>query len=109
MALLAIAAAPVGRADELFQKRCGGCHSLDRDKEGPRLAGVYGRKAASVNSFEYSEALKKAGIIWTDATLDRWLADPEKVAPGTEMMFHVESAQERAAIIAYLKSALPKQ
>src|SRR5580700_10566743 len=45
---------------ELFEKRCGGCHALDRDKEGPRLGGVYGRAAASVPSFDYSAALKNS-------------------------------------------------
>ncbi len=58
---------------ELFEKRCGGCHALDRDKEGPRLGGVYGREAASIPSFEYSAALKKSKLKWTEETLDKWL------------------------------------
>jgi cytochrome c len=41
------------RGKETFEKRCGGCHSLDRDKEGPRLRGVYGRTSGSVSSFNY--------------------------------------------------------
>ena len=94
-------APPSGK--ELFDKRCGGCHALDRDKEGPRLRGVYGRAAASVESFGYSDALRKSGIKWTDATLDKWLADPEQLVPDNEMTFHVEKPQERADIIAYLK------
>src|SRR6202030_2945918 len=64
---------------ELFEKRCGGCHALDRDKEGPRLGGVYGRVAGSIASFEYSASLKKSKITWTDETLDKWLTDPEKL------------------------------
>jgi cytochrome c len=92
----------------LFEKRCGGCHALDRDKEGPRLGGVYGRAAASVDSFQYSDALKRVTIVWSDDTLDRWLTDPEKVAPGNDMSFHVESAEERSAIIAYLKGSAGK-
>lgn len=95
-------APPDGKA--LFEKRCGGCHALDRDKEGPRLGGVHGRAAGSVESFGYSEALKKLKLRWTEATLDTWLTDPEKVAPGNDMTFHVESAEERGAIIEYLKS-----
>ena len=88
---------------ELFEKRCGGCHALDRDKEGPRLGGVYGRVAGSVDSFQYSEALKKSKITWTETTLDKWLTDTEKLVPDNDMSFHVEKADERGEIIAYLK------
>ena len=92
---------PAGK--DLFAKRCGGCHALDRDKEGPRLGGVYGRAAAALDSFAYSEALKKSKIEWNDGTLERWLADPDQLVPGNDMAFHVEKADERSAIIAYLK------
>jgi cytochrome c len=88
---------------ELFEKRCGGCHALDRDKEGPRLGGVYGRAAASVASFAYSAGLQKSKIKWTDETLDKWLTDPEKLVPDNDMTFHVESSDERREIISYLK------
>src|SRR5579871_3269069 len=87
----------------LFEKRCGGCHALDRDKEGPRLGGVYGRTAGTVDSFQYSEALKKSKLKWTDETLDKWLTDTEKLVPDNDMTFHVEKLDERSAIIAYLK------
>jgi cytochrome c len=93
-----------GGAD-LFLRRCGGCHAMDRDKMGPNLKGVYGRAAASLASFPYSDALKKSGITWNAETLDKWLTDPEKLVPGNDMTFHVESAAERAAIIAYLKES----
>jgi cytochrome c len=87
----------------LFEKRCSGCHSLDHDKEGPRLGGVYGRAAGSVASFNYSDALKSSHITWDADTLDRWLAGPDKFVPESDMAFHVESVTERSAIIAYLK------
>jgi cytochrome c len=91
------------KGKQLFESRCTGCHSLDTDKEGPRLRGVYGRAAASVSSFEYSEALKASKIEWNDQTLDEWLTDPDKRVPGSGMAFRVQSADERAAVIAYLK------
>jgi cytochrome c len=93
------------RADgkALFEKRCGGCHALDRDKEGPRLGGVYGRTAGSVESFQYSDALKKSGIKWTEETLDKWLTNTEQLVPNNDMTFHVEKPNERTEIIAYLK------
>ena len=92
-----------GNGKELFEKRCGGCHALDRDKEGPRLRGVYGRVAGSVGSFKYSDALKQSKITWTDERLDKWLTDTEKLVPDNDMTFHVEKPEERSEIIAYLK------
>jgi cytochrome c len=94
----------------LFEKRCTGCHSLDQDKEGPRLRTVYGRKAGTVPSFQYSDAFKKAQFAWNDALLDKWLTDTESVLPDNDMSFRVPSAEERADIIAFLHSnALPPQ
>ena len=106
--LLALSSFPSNAQDPgdgkaLFAKRCGGCHALDRDKEGPRLGGVYGRTAGSVESFQYSDALKKSQIVWTDATLDRWLTNTEALVPDNDMTFHVESTDERRTIIGYLK------
>ena len=92
----------------LFEKRCGGCHALDRDKEGPRLGGVYGRTAGTLDSFQYSDALKRSRLVWTDTTLDSWLEDTEKLVPNNDMTFHVEKADERREIIAYLKQTSGK-
>lgn len=88
---------------DLFERRCGGCHSAARNKAGPRLAGVFGRAAGSVPSFPYSEALRKSGIVWSETALDRWLADPDAFVPDTDMAFRMPSAEERKAIIAYLR------
>ena len=103
---LSVAVRGQGREDgkALFEKRCGGCHALDRDKEGPRLGGVYGRPAGSLDSFQYSDALKKSKLKWAEDTLDKWLTDPEKLVPNNDMTFHVEKPDERREIIAYLKS-----
>jgi cytochrome c len=91
------------RGEIVFQKRCTGCHALNADHEGPRLAGVFGRKAGSVAGFEYSAGLKKSGITWNEATLEKWLSDPDMVVPDTTMDFHVPKAQERSDLIAYFK------
>ncbi len=93
--------AVAGRA--AFEKRCTGCHALDREKVGPRLAGVVGRRAGTVPTFTYSDALKKSSIVWTEALLDRWLNDPESVIPDNDMSFRLNDSAQRAAIIAYLK------
>jgi cytochrome c len=92
---------------ELFEKRCSGCHALDNEKEGPRLRGVYGRMSGSVQSFQYSKALKAAHITWIDMSLDRWLADSEKLVPDSDMAFQLVNAEERIEIIAYLKQLSP--
>lgn len=91
------------RGREAFEKRCSGCHGLDQAKEGPPLRGVYQRKAGSVKDFPYSDALKKAEWLWDEQKLDRWLADPEQLAPGNEMAFRLDQAQERRDIVAWLK------
>jgi cytochrome c len=113
-ALLLAFNTPEERGKDLFVRRCSGCHAADLNKEGPRLGGVYGRKAAGVPGFGYSDALKKADIRWNDQTLDRWLSDPDAMVPGTDMEFHLADGEERKAVIAYLKtfgdqsSQLPK-
>jgi cytochrome c len=89
---------------DLFVRRCSGCHAPDLNKEGPRLRGVYGRKAASVPGFAYSDALRKMDLRWDDASLDRWLRDPDSMAPDTDMGFRLTDAEERKAVISYLKS-----
>ena len=87
----------------VFEKRCTGCHALDHEKEGPRLAGVVGRKAGAVSTFVYSDAVRKSAVVWTEAALDKWLTDPETVIPDNDMSFRLNNPVERVAIIAFLK------
>jgi cytochrome c len=87
----------------VFEKRCTGCHALEADREGPRLAGVYGRKAGSVAGFTYSTGLRNLGVTWNDATLEKWLSDPDIVVSDNNMSFSVRKADERRDLIAYLK------
>jgi cytochrome c len=91
------------RGKDLFEKRCTGCHSLDSNKEGPRLRDVYGRKAGSIANFNYSDGLKGAQFTWDQGLLDRWLTDTESVVPDNDMTFHVPKADERADIIEFLR------
>jgi cytochrome c len=91
------------RGNAIFEKRCTGCHALEVDREGPRLAGVYGRRAGSVSGFTYSAGLKKSGVTWDEATLEKWLSDPDRMIPDNNMSFSVPKAAERQDVIAYLK------
>jgi cytochrome c len=96
-------AGDAARGKVVFEKRCTGCHSLNGDREGPRLAGVFGRKAGSVPGFDYSAGLKNSGITWNETTLEKWLSDPDMLVRDTTMDFHVPKAQERSDLIAYFK------
>lgn len=90
--------------------KCAQCHGMDnKNKVGPHLNGVVGRKAASLTDYQYSPALKKAGeggLTWTEDKLDAWITDPKKLVPGTKMLFAgIKDAGQRQAVIAYLKTA----
>ena len=99
-----VADADVQTGKALLEKRCGGCHALDADREGPRLKGVVGRPAGSIKTFQYSNSLVNAKLTWDEVSLDKWLTDPESVVPDNDMAFRLPKQEERAAIIAYLKS-----
>jgi cytochrome c2 len=103
------AADQAGQGKQLFEKRCTGCHSLDRNKEGPILKGVYGRHAGTAPDFNYSAALKSANFAWDEQRLEKWLTDTQSLVEDNNMDFHVPKPEERAAIISYLKSLSPPQ
>lgn len=90
------------RGEQLYEV-CMDCHTLDKDDVGPLHRGVVGRKAGTAPNYRYSPALKNSGLTWDEATLDRWLTDPQVLVPGTNMFPRVAEAQDRADIIAYLK------
>src|SRR5947208_15223994 len=105
------AAAQLGNAvrGERMYRACVACHSLEpnRNMTGPSLAEIWNRKSGSLASFpRYSPALKSAGIIWTDDTLDEWIKDPQHFIPGNTMTFPgMKDARQRADLLAYLKDA----
>jgi cytochrome c len=91
--------------EAVFKKNCAICHTVEpgKNKIGPSLAGIVGRKAGSVPNFNYSEANKSSGITWSETTLDTYLADPKKLIPGTKMIFPgLKNPEDRKAVIAYL-------
>jgi glucose/arabinose dehydrogenase len=86
-----------------FRVRCAVCHSIDlRVGQGPGLGGVVGRIAGSAPGFRYTTALRESHLVWTTATLDRFLSGPAAMVPGTTMPITVEDDRERDAIVAYL-------
>jgi len=108
MAHTAAAAGDTDRGAKQFAA-CAACHSLEpnRNMTGPSLAGIWGRKAGGLASFDrYSPALKKADLIWDGTTLDRWLTSPAGLIPGNRMTFPgIADANKRADLLAYLKAA----
>ncbi|MGH0034172.1 MAG: c-type cytochrome [Myxococcota bacterium] len=95
----------VERGREIYE-RCAACHSLDRDRAGPRHCGLFGRRAGSVPGFPYSEAMRSSGIVWSWETLDRFIANPLDTVPGTYMGYAgIPDPLERAQLLAFLRAA----
>ena len=97
--------APEGRAQ--FVTSCGVCHTVEPGapaRQGPSLAGIYGRKAGSLADFKYSAALKDGGWVWDEATLDPWMENAQAAHPGTTMPYRQRDEAKRKAILAYLKT-----
>jgi cytochrome c len=106
LALIVASAAQAAPPPATFA-RCAVCHNAEKgapDKIGPNLYGVVGRKAAHTK-FAYTEALKKSGLTWSEAELDKWISAPMQMVPGTAMAFPgIKDPAKRAEVIAYLKT-----
>ena len=102
--LVAALAAGDPAAGEAVYSRCQGCHSLEYSRTGPKHCGLLGRRAGSVPGYEYSPAMKNSNLVWNDKTLERFLADPVTIVPGTTMTYAgVPDPADRSNLIAYLK------
>lgn len=101
----ALAAGDAQRGARLFQS-CAACHSVDEGEHltGPSLALLWNRRAGTAEGFQrYSDALKRADIKWNEATLDKWLTNPEAFIHDTSMTFPgIKQPKDRADVIAYL-------
>ena len=98
----------VTRGERVY-RACVACHSLEpnRNMTGPSLAEIWNRQSGSLTSFaRYSPALKSAGIIWNEDTLDEWIKDPQHFIPENTMTFTgLKDARQRADLLAFLKDA----
>jgi cytochrome c len=95
----------VEAGQKAFKQQCGICHDVvaGKNRVGPSLFGVVGRKAGSVEGFHYSDGNKNSGLTWDQATLDGYLANPRGVVAGTTMTYAgVKNDEQRRDIIAYL-------
>lgn len=102
---MAAAAAPA--TPPVAFNQCKVCHSVEKGDHGlgPSLAGVYGTKAGDIPGFDFSDAMKKSGLTWNAANLDKYLENPQGVVPGTKMSFGgIKDPAKRKAVIDYLKT-----
>jgi glucose/arabinose dehydrogenase/mono/diheme cytochrome c family protein len=97
----------IAHGKAVFQPMCAVCHTTAPggvSAQGPNLAGVLGRRAASLPRFGYTKALSESKLTWDEATLDRFLANPTGTVPGTNMVVGVPNPQDRRDIIAFLST-----
>src|SRR5262245_8389567 len=105
--LAALLAAPAGAANlehgkQVFQA-CAACHTDKPDALGPSLKGVVGRKSASLDDFRYSGPMRRANLVWDDANLRQFLADPQAKVSGTRMPFGgLNNPKDVDDVVAYL-------
>ena len=109
--LFSAAATAAGDAEagaKLFSKTCGGCHSIGPDARGgfgPQLTGVIGRLAGTTEDYQYSDAMKNSGVVWTREKLAAYIEAPKKVVSGTRMIFWGISDPEKIEnLLAYLET-----
>lgn len=105
-AMPTMASAQDVEAGKAVFKKCLACHAVGPDaknKVGPQLNGIVGRKAGTVEGFNYSDAMKNSGKTWDAATLDGYLTDPKAFIPGNKMVFvGVKDEADRKNLIAFL-------
>ena len=102
-----LAAGDPAAGQKVFNK-CKTCHEADqpKNKVGPNLVGLFGRKAGSVADFNYSEAMKNSNVVWSETTLAEYVKKPKEFIAGNKMTFPgLKSDQEVEDLIAYLKQA----
>jgi cytochrome c len=98
-------AADPAAGQKIYSQQCALCHSTSagRNLIGPSLDGVIGRKAGTVPGYSYSTANKNSGLTWDEATLDKYLVNPQKMIPGTKMTYAgLKNSAKRADLVAYL-------
>jgi cytochrome c len=110
LAWLGCSAAAVAQdvaAGEQSFKKCLPCHAVGegaKNKVGPLLNGLEGRKSGTIEGFTYTDANKNSGLVWDEATFNDYIKDPRKKIPGTKMVFAgIKSEKEISDLWAYMR------
>ena len=93
-------------AGEAAFRKCQVCHDVGeaaKNKLGPELNGLDGRKAGTAEGYSYSDSNKNSGIVWSEGSLKEYLADPQAKMPGTKMIFSDKNEKEVTDLWDYLK------
>lgn len=109
LALTALTAtAQADDAGEHSFKKCLACHAIGegaKNKVGPLLNGLAGRKSGTIEGYAYSDANKNSGLTWDEATFKSYIKNPREKIPGTKMVFAgIKSEQEINALWTYISS-----
>ena len=99
------AAGDVKLGSKVFSAECSECHTMKegKNKKGPSIYGLVGRKAATLSDYDYSGAIKSSGIVWTEEKLDAYITAPAKVVPGGKMKYEgLSNPKARQDLLAYL-------
>jgi cytochrome c len=123
--LLAAAATGPGRAaaadetlppslerGEALWAKCQACHTLEKGGRhivGPNLWGMFGARAGTRPGYRYSPVMAASAVIWTDATLDAFLAATQEFMPGSKMYGGLAIAQDRLDLVHWMKHKLPRE
>ena len=99
-----VRAADAAHGKQVFAA-CAACHSGKPDAIGPSLRGVFGRKSGTLSDFRYSNAMRRAGLIWNEDNLRAYIKDPQSKVPGNRMPFGgLQSDKDIDDVIGYLKN-----
>jgi len=103
----ALADGDAAKGEKVF-KKCQACHTVEqggKNKIGPNLYAIVGKKSASVEGYDYSKAMQEANLTWDDETLSEYLKKPKAFVKGTKMSFvGLKKESDRENLIAYLKT-----
>ena len=119
LALVAAAVSPAAgeeigdaaRGEDLFKKQCSACHQIGdgaKNRVGPRLNGLFGRRAGALEDFSYSKSMARMGadgLTWTLETLDAYVHNPKALISGTRMNYRgMADPEARRALLAYIRA-----
>jgi cytochrome c len=108
--LLSISLSAQGAGDikagaKIFSDECSECHSMKegKNKKGPSIFGLVGRKAGTLSDYDYSDAIKSSGIVWNSEKLNAYITSPQKMLPAGKMKYDgLSNEKSRQDLITYL-------